>query len=57
MPELNPKGHAEVIKTDRKGCADRGNYLCKVSEEREKVCLLDGPTARRLVWLKSREQG
>lgn len=35
----------------------QGDYMCRGSEERKTVCLLDCPTARRLVWLDRREQG
>ena len=54
---MGPKEHAEVIEAEEKGCASRGNYMCRGSEERKTVCLLDCPTARRLVWLDGREQG
>lgn len=57
MPELSPKRHSEVMKADRKGCAGRGNCLCKGLEERKNVCLQGGPTAKRLMWLNIREQG
>lgn len=55
MPEVSPKGYAEVVRTDRKGCAGRGNCMCQASEERKNVCLWGGPAARRLVWLDSGE--
>lgn len=54
---MGPKEHAEVFKADRKGGAGRGTGMCRGSEEGKNVCLLDGPTARSLVWLDSREQG
>lgn len=57
MPELSARGQAEVNKANRKGCAGRRNCMCKGSEERKSVCLLDGLTARRLMQLDIREHG